>query len=354
MSENNKEIERLLGNSSFMRWLEGKSSKAEMDEWNKWEAADPGNKELAANLRMIHNNLGFLPSEGLDVEGELEKLNVSIDSYPKLAKLHYLHSKRSTIQSFLPKIAAVFLMAVLTFTLYSVFNQKEGQEDNTELVVQEYLITTTESGQKKILTLADGSTITLNGNSKLRYPMQRTSDDVELWLEGEAYFQIAHLEGEESRELKIHVKHGEITVLGTTFNVNAYTDQSTVYLEEGSVNLDLKENEQIRDSYLMYPGEVSILSPDNTTIKTSKANPDQFTSWIEDRLVFDRTSLSDVFERISHIYNVEFDFEKKQYQNLLISGSLPNNNLSVFIKALEDILDQEVSYSENTIYVGNR
>lgn len=144
------------------------------------------------------------------------------------------------------------------------------------------------------MTLSDGSKITLNANSQLRFPSQSQNGDMEVWLKGEAYFQVNRLEGDQERTFKVHLDNGEVSVLGTTFNVNAYSDKTEVYLEEGSVKVDLIDQEQVLDTYLMKPGELSVWSPSSQKISTENANGEIYVSWTESKLVFDRSSLEEI------------------------------------------------------------
>lgn len=279
-------------------------------------------------------------------------MNQSIDSYSKVERLQALHAPRNSVRRAIPKIAAAILMLVVVSIVFKVAQSGFFDSNEIETVVKEYTITSTDLGELKILTLSDGSKITLNANSQLRFPSQSQNGDMEVWLKGEAYFQVNRLEGDQERTFKVHLDNGEVSVLGTTFNVNAYSDKTEVYLEEGSVKVDLIDQEQVLDTYLMKPGELSVWSPSSQKISTENANGEIYVSWTESKLVFDRSSLEEISKRLGHIYNVEFVFEQDQYKHLLISGSLPNNNLSVFINALEEILNQKVSLNENTVTIG--
>ena len=128
------------------------------------------------------------------------------------------------------------------------------------------------------LVLEDGSRIWLNSASELRYPVHFTKDKRQVWLEGEAYFEIAH-----NAECPFVVKTAkqDVTVLGTSFDVTAYKNENKVYttLLNGSVRVDTKGKQQV-----LVPGEQAVF--DGEAINVKEVNAKLYCSWIEERFVF--------------------------------------------------------------------
>lgn len=354
MSDNINGMGKYFFDDSFVRWIENRADEKEASKWEAWSKENVENTKLASDLRYLHKNIRFKKSNRTELQSELNRLNSTINA-GNIAKESYkgLYFFRNNIWRYIPRIAAVFLLLITVFAVYKVAELGYFQQNVSETVVEEFTITATENGQKKILTLSDGSTITMNANSQVKYPTKSLNGNVEVWLEGEAYFDIVRKSEPESRTFSVHIPNGKVSVLGTKFNVNSYDNETQVFLQEGKVSLELIDSlDQIRDTYIMSPGEISSISQTSKSIHTKMGNVDICTSWIDDKLVFENASLEDVATRLGHIYQVNFELQDLDSKNILVSGSLPNNNLTVFINALENLVGSTIVVEDSTVYVG--
>lgn len=356
MSEEKSEIEQLIHDDSFLRWIEGSASPFEEERWQLWVQQSEKRQALVDGIKLIVEDLSFKHIKRPELESELKKLNASIDSLSerKSASIYKLHKKK--FWNSFSRVAAVILLLFTTFVVYKAFDLENFDTNSSVTVVQEVTVTATESGEKKILSLSDGSKITLNANSQLTYPTKTTDGDIEVTLKGEAYFDVINTPNDHERTFSVNVSGGKVKVLGTKFNVNSYKNDTEVYLEEGKVNLLLIGGEnEVKDQYVMSPGEVSQFSVNRNggSIVTKSADPEIYTSWIDNKLVFRDAPLTDVAERLGHIYKVKFNLDRPEYEEIMVSGSLPNNNLSVFVNALEKLLERSIVVEDSTIYLGS-
>ncbi|MGS0528454.1 FecR family protein [Zobellia nedashkovskayae] len=95
------------------------------------------------------------------------------------------------------------------------------------------------NGERKQVTLPDHSIITLNSGAQLKFPEVFTDDSREVWVEGEAYFDITK---DVERPFRVHANGFTIEVLGTKFNVNDKGETNTVSLESGKVQVTLEDS----------------------------------------------------------------------------------------------------------------
>jgi ferric-dicitrate binding protein FerR (iron transport regulator) len=341
-----------LQNHEFRGWIEGKASEEVHTKWSSWLEKQPDFKDEVHQLQEIHRHLHFNIQSRTETEQELARLHQTLSK-----KEAQSSTKRSTVPKklirFMPKIAAAILLIITATVVYNVVELGYLDSEPTETVVQELITTTTENGQKKILTLSDGSVITLNANSRLTYPAKSLKGDLEVWMEGEAFFEIVSSPNGEERSFKVHMPNGQLSVLGTTFNINSYRETTEVFLKEGSVKLELRdEQNRVKDTYLMKPGQLSRLSETEARIQSQWVRNDILTSWTNDNLVFENATLAEISQRLGDIYDVNIELKSEKYRSILISGSLPNNNLSVFIKALENIVGDTISVQGTTLIVG--
>ncbi|WP_020403815.1 FecR family protein [Gracilimonas tropica] len=353
MANTQSELDQLLQDDSFLRWIEGSASAKEQQRWELWVQKNEQRQELAESLRLIVKDLKFRKVKRPELGAELKRLNTSIEKDSR--RLLYLGKlSKSDFWGAFTKVAAVFLVLVMSFLVYRTVDLESLNDQASQTVVNEFTVTSTENGEKKILSLSDGSKITLNANSQLTYPTKSAGSNIEVTLRGEAYFDITNNPEGQERTFTVNVPNGKVTVLGTQFNVNAYDSDTEVYLKEGKVRLALvSESEEVIDEYLMNPGEMSRFSVKGTSIKTKAVEPEIYTSWIDNKLVFQQAPLSDVAERLGHIYKVDFRIEESDYDKIIVTGSLPNNNLSVFVNALQKLLDRPITVKDSTVYLGN-
>lgn len=201
-----------------------------------------------------------------------------------------------------------------------------------------YNTITTANGNEYQLILADGSKVWLNAASSIRFPASFVGNERKVEITGEAYFEVAH---DASKPFKVEFKNnagaGEIEVLGTHFDVNAYNDESATRttLLEGSVKVS-KGNESV----LIKPGEQASVSSNSLsevkgiTVKKN-ADIDQVVAWKDGFFVFNNTDLQTIMRQVARWYNVQVNFEGKisaDGYSGKISREVP---LSKFLKVLE-------------------
>ena len=162
------------------------------------------------------------------------------------------------------------------------------------------------AGEHLRVLLCDGSAVTLNACSELRYPesFARRRREVRL-VSGEAFFEVAH---DASAPFTVETDDASVEVLGTKFNVNAYDEGvTTIYLKEGRVRLTERVTGQ-QKRYLMAPDE--LLAVDRNARKcyavqqTGKSTPE---SWLRNNYAFTNAPLKDVVEFLERHYAVRIE-----------------------------------------------
>ncbi|SEW51787.1 FecR family protein [Chitinophaga arvensicola] len=170
-------------------------------------------------------------------------------------------------------------------------------------------------GGQYSLTLPDGSRIWLNAASRLRYPTRFTGKDRTVELEGEAYFEIAQ---NKQQPFIVKVKGMQVQVLGTHFNVMAYTDEATVNttLLEGKVKLQNDRQEAV----VLQPGQEGVFSG-SKGFKVVKADIEQAMSWKNGYFIFNDEDLTSIMRKISRWYNVDIEYSSDN-KKLSYAGSI--------------------------------
>ncbi|SFD46752.1 FecR family protein [Chitinophaga sp. CF118] len=171
-----------------------------------------------------------------------------------------------------------------------------------------YNTLTTPRGGQFHLTLPDGTDVWLNAGSSITFPTAFTSADRTVNVTGEAYFDVTKMAG---KPFFVRInKEVVVQVLGTSFNINAYTDEPFINttLVEGRVGLLTGNNPQI----ILLPGQQGRITGANIAVKVlDNINVDQVVSWKNGAFDFDGTDLSSVLRQLSRWYDVEVVFSGK-------------------------------------------
>jgi ferric-dicitrate binding protein FerR (iron transport regulator) len=203
--------------------------------------------------------------------------------------------------------------------------QQSGQHTNEVL----YNTLTTARGETYSIKLSDGSIVTLNSASSIRYPIAFPTNERKIEITGEAFFDVTH----DAAHPFIVSKGGiDITVLGTLFNVNTYEEEDPrVTLIQGSVKVTLEKQQPL----IIKPGEQVFVTNDKQLKVTNQVNLEAVMAWKNGRFYFDNASITSVMKQLQRWYNIEVEYEGAK-PTQAFGGELQRNlNLSQIIRALE-------------------
>lgn len=195
------------------------------------------------------------------------------------------------------------------------------------------------------VTLSDGSVVTMNACSKMKYPVAFAGDFREVELEGEAYFKVT------KSEKPFIVKSGEmrIKVYGTEFNVKAYGDgvKETV-LVSGKVGVTVADGGEI----VMLPNQIALCGSDNiVTIESVDAS--EYLYWMNNQFKFKSAPLCEVLDELSRWYGVEFT-NCSRYSTVRISiFSDRSNSLDELLSLIESVSDLKFAKEGGGVYSVN-
>lgn len=176
-------------------------------------------------------------------------------------------------------------------------------------------ITTPRGGQYQV-TLADGTKVWLNAESSLRFPIAFTDKDREVELTGEAYFEV---KADKDKPFLVKAGQTETRVLGTHFNIMAYSDEGAVKttLLEGAVSMGLGMH-----SALLQPGEQGQYDEGKGIIATRAVNTRAVVAWKDGYYFFDRTPVKSVMRQIARWYDVAIVYQGAAPEDEIV-GKLP-------------------------------
>ncbi|MGY0036944.1 FecR family protein [Pedobacter sp. NJ-S-72] len=191
----------------------------------------------------------------------------------------------------------------------------------------------TPKGGQYQLVLPDGTKVWLNAASSLRYPVAFQGNERKVELTGEAYFEVAK---DKTRPFEVYSNNQVVQVLGTHFNINAYSNEPFVSttLLEGSVKVT---NSLTNAQKIIRPGQQSLISKDGQAgIEVKNMDLDEAVAWKNGYFMFNEEELESILKKVSRWYNVDVQYEQEELKHQLFSGTLSKySNVSQVLKKLE-------------------
>lgn len=187
--------------------------------------------------------------------------------------------------------------------------------------------------QSPPLTLSDGTKVWLNNASSIRYPVAFTGAERKVEITGEAYFEVAT---DKNKPFRIDIKgKGEVEVLGTHFNINAYDDEPTINttLLEGSVKVNAQERDS-PESVILKPGQQVQQSKENHLSKLDNVDLDEVVAWKNGSFQFKGASIQTVMRQLSRWYDVEVNYEGAIPEHRFVGKVGRDYNLSEVLAVL--------------------
>jgi hypothetical protein len=164
-------------------------------------------------------------------------------------------------------------------------------------------------GKRSNILLSDGTKVWLNSGSRLVYPPVFKDKSREVFLEGEAYFEVSK---NKSKPFFVRTDAFNVKVLGTKFSVQAFKNEkeSFAVLLEGKVSLS-KKSKIFGKEYELSPNQKALLSDNNDDINiTTIENAENYIAWIYGFLNFENEDILSLTKRISRYYNIDIDVTK--------------------------------------------
>ena len=203
----------------------------------------------------------------------------------------------------------------------------------------------TPKGGKYQLKLSDGTEVWLNANSSIKYPVTFTDSTREVFLDGEAFFDVQH----NGKTFFVNTQQTSVKVLGTSFNVSAYSDEhyTSTTLVEGSVKMLTSTMEKV-----IVPNEQANVLLNETEIHVKEVNTELYTSWMKGKIEFESENLEAVMRRLSRLYDFEYSFENEAAKDFHFTARIDDSEpFSSILEMLELTTNVEFKLKENKIII---
>lgn len=269
-------------NNEIKNFLEGKYSPKGQEMWNKWyDRTD----DFFDNMEVVQSDRSKLKKELRQIKNANKVISLPYKNWAIAASL-------------------VFLIGLSVF-FYQTLNTVESKQFAVKL------------GEHAKIELSDGTKIWLNAGSVLKYPTAFKGDTREVYLSGEAFFDVAK---DKKHPFIIHTNKMDTKVLGTSFNVQAYPDQTTQEVSVATGRVNVKSTVTEENVYVT-PGQKVVFKSQDNKLQAFKDIPvNAISLWRKNIMVFEETPLPEVVATINRNYNVSIEVKNKSLNALKISA----------------------------------
>jgi len=304
----------------------------------------------------------------------MDKIKAAENGYPLLSDDDIIQpAPRRRRSLFWYSAAAAILAAVCIFA----WHYSATPSPASKLIASRWLQQTTRPTKKSVVTLADGTVVTLNSSTSLKYPDRFDAKTREVYLDGEAYFDVFK---DALHPFIIHTSKMNIRVLGTSFNVKSYPGEtlSETTLIRGSIEVTL--NDRPSDRIILKPKEKLVVQNSTGAIKkqddgaarlpaqdnaakgtrysltnlTYLPNNEKMvveTSWLENKLVFSDKDFVDISGQLERWYGMHFEFGNDRVKDYRFTGLFEKESLPQVLDALKMVEHFRYKITNATVYI---
>ena len=187
--------------------------------------------------------------------------------------------------------------------------------DGTERQETEWLENVSPMGERATVMLADGTKVTLNSATTMRYPAVFSDRCREVSIDGEAFFEVSK---DKARPFIVSAKNLRVKVLGTKFNVKAYKEEREieVTLQEGEVGVGLDTENLIR----IKPGQQVSYSESTDVFQTTDVKAEDYTAWMRGNFNFVNQPLEQIARQLERHFNVRINIVGDELKKTPFTG----------------------------------
>ncbi|WP_162340537.1 FecR family protein [Cyclobacterium salsum] len=338
----NDTVKGLVLNPEFRKWVLNPNPERN-NTWKHYLSTNPTSVkdvELARELilELFSNQFPLQDKEYKEIWDHIETKTTKEDQQKQFAKVVPIRQgmvqekPTSTQDSFqigyFWRIASILLLALGVGFFASRYTLPEPTVEIPQPVKK--VVFNNPPGVKSSISLADGTRVMLNAGSSLSYEESRFKAVRDVFLEGEAFFEVAHDPG---RPFTVNAGGVNTTALGTSFNIMAYKDEKQmVSLVTGKVSIALPNSK--KEEILLAPKEAISISPDKMLVSRTKFDEDAILAWTRKTIVFEDTKLVEAIRALENWYGVRFHFQNQPKPGKRLSGKFHNETLENVLEGL--------------------
>ena len=306
-------FEDFISDESFLDYAKG-TNPDNIKLWESLLAENPDKHKIATEAKKFIQLINFkkqsLSQEFINKEWNRLNKRLNIDNQRTITGF-----KKYKIKIWQYAAAFAFLIALAGSVFFSdfIFNT------NNKIAYNEII---TPKGQIKNILLPDGSLVFLNSGTKLKYESSFGTKKREVFLEGEAFFDVTH---DSHKPFFVHTSENTVKVLGTAFNISAYSDENIhqISLERGKISI-LHDKEK---SAMLNANQTYLLLCNKNQSKIFKTeNIEMYSSWKDGKIIFRNQRFADIAQKLERSHNIVINIQNTKIENLRYTGEFNIND----------------------------
>jgi len=278
-------------------------------------------------IKQINEWYDGFEEDGYPLPMEYDVERASNEAFLRAVRQVSLQERNGKIRRLLmPALKVAAVLAVVCSAALLLYKRNDGAP------VVLYREVSALAGEKKRISLSDGSVVFVNSASSIRFPVEFIGHTREVYLKGEAFFEVSH---KKEHPFIVHAEKLKIQVLGTSFGVKAYhpDEQMEVAVATGKVGVmpDRKSKGLV---WMLTPGQQLRYSKATGQFSREQVLISDIKNWQQNILVFNFETLEDITRKLERVYAVKFTFKDRSLLKKRFQLKVENETLSNILKLL--------------------
>lgn len=332
----------------IQRYISHRCSEEERAEVERWMDQHPDNRRMVEELQEIWD---LSPEEDFSINVQeawntFRARKIKKETPGNVSYIPSGHSKGWVLTVF--RVAAALLLVAFAgfFSWQYLSKQDDSITQRSQFNTMKNIVT--QKGEKAQITFSDGTVVTVNAASTLRFPKVFRGSERVVHLDGEAYFEVAP---NKEKPFIVYTGKAKIKVLGTKFNVHAWNEDKVaeVGVREGKVAVNSLNEKHKGDGILLRRGEYTTVSDDRGVAAAQKVDVNKYMLWLNGGMYFDNEPFADVVRKLERRFDIRITVADKQLLEVPFTGTFRQARLKEVLNVVSASMGIEYSRQDSLI-----
>lgn len=344
----NSHIEELI-----IKYLSQNIEVDELLELKKWVDKSPENKTLFFQLKEVSDIASSDSLSEQEMDASWERMLKCIESNTDTQPVSKPQTKRIAIWRSALKYSAIVALFITGWGVIKyVENYWKSLQGISEVQFNEIVVK--KGGRGSSITLSDGTKVKLNAYTTFKYPSSFDKTERSVFLDGEAMFEVIK---NDDKPFVINLKDKKIKVLGTTFNIESYSDdeQSFITLVSGSILLETSKRDHDKstiDSTFLKPQQQAIVNNKTGEVVLRNIDTSFSESWIHEEYKFKDETLFTIANRLEKYYNIKIHLENRAMEEMKFTGTFSlNQGIQEILQLIDYKNNFKIDWMDGEVYI---
>ncbi|WP_428658622.1 FecR family protein [Runella sp.] len=351
----NLSINDFLEDESFQIWMRERRP-ADRLYWQQWLIQHPEKENIyeqaVAAFLVIEGNKQELPDWEI-----AEKARKMLELMPDVpaAEVKPLWSRNWWSGAVAAAVVIIGLFICWQFEVFSVNkpNRLTNRKEEKQLEADQWEVVNNTMNEPKVVLLPDNSSVVLSAGSRLRFRKETTAELREVFLEGEAFFEVAK---DAAKPFFVYTNALTAKVLGTSFQVRSFTDEETVFVnvKTGKVVVTSVSSPE-KSVLLIHKQQLSLETKTDTFLKEENKIADESVATVANReFTYDYVPVADIFDQLASVYHLPIQYDRELLQSCTFTGQLNDMPLPEKIRLICLTIESDFEIIDNQVIVHSR